>query len=201
MPRLSIYLPDDLLARAKEIGAEANMSQVVQSALRRLLGETTGPDYAQRPAGAREGLKAAREALAPAAQAEYQSGYESGLRRLPDVPWSVLDDFADHDFDLTRWLEGLRRGVAYTAAVGDVGEPWLWKLAEDLGDVVNPIGFDQFSFHKTRAFRRGYGAVLRDAYAAVEHGTEPSAGDAAPTGNSADIYETPASGDRSADLA
>jgi len=141
---MSIYLPDDLAARAKEFDPEANMSQLIQVSLRRLLGasDTAAPGYAQRPADADEGLQRARDALAPAAQAEYQAGYASALHRLADVPWQALDEFAERGFDLRRWIEPWSNGIMLEAARGIDGEPkWFWKLAEDLGNLVDPIGF------------------------------------------------------------
>lgn len=180
---MSIYLPDDLVTRVKEFDRTGNMSQLIQTALRHQVGALSAPSYLQRPTDAAELLRRAHEALVPAARAEYEGGYAAALRRIPDLLWRVLDDFAEHNFDLRRWLEGWRNGIIHTPTEGrGPGPEWFWKLAEDLGDVVDPIGFDRTSFRPTRAFQRGYADALREVYGSVEHGASPDwAGTIGPT--------------------
>jgi len=175
---MSVYLPDDLAERARAFDPDSNVSRVIQVALRRMFEtDASGPGYAQRPADAAEALEHARLALTSAAQADYQAGYAAALGRLPEIPWRSIDDFAEHDFDLGRWLELKRRGISSSAARGGLeGVPeWWWSLAEDLGDSVDPLGIDQLNFHRSGAFRRGYRDALRDAFLTVEHGATPSA--------------------------
>lgn len=167
VPRLSIYLSDELVARAKEFDREANMSQLVQTALRRLFGDKPGPDYARPPSDAEGLLRAAQGPLLAAARGEYEAGYRNALHRLPDIPWVVLDAFAGVQFDLDRWLNPWGTGPA--EALQHL-PGWFHKVAEDVGSKANPCGYDEFSSTKTRAFYRGYADGLRDAYIAVEHG-------------------------------
>jgi hypothetical protein len=51
---------------------------------------------------------------------------------------------------------------------------WLYRLAEDLGSMADPIGYDQFAFDPTRAYVRGYGDALYEVWAAVEEGVDPA---------------------------
>jgi len=46
---------------------------------------------------------------------------------------------------------------------------WLWKTAEALGDIADPIGFDHYSFTPTTARQRGYVDALRELWSALEN--------------------------------
>lgn len=178
MPRLSIYLPDELVDRAKLIDAEANMSQLVQTALRRMLGEPARPAYASAPCDAKEAFAAARKAWRAGADEEYQRGYRDALRRIPDLPWRAVDEAAQVDFQFRRWLDGWRNTIADPNAphFGSHAPEWFWKLAEDLGNLVDPIGHDKTSFRPSTAYERGY----RDALKAVYHSVERASADGDP---------------------
>lgn len=168
MAKLTVYIPDDLLDRARRQDEAANTSQLVQRGLERLVGIDSAP-YAQRPADAGALLAKSRERLAPAAAAEYERGYRASLNTLDERFWVVLDGLARQGFDLGRWASGWRNGI-----VDGHDEPEWWEpLADDLGTVIDPIGFDRWSFTPTAAFVRGYEAALRDAWDAVEQVTIP----------------------------
>jgi hypothetical protein len=171
---MSIYLPDELADRLKT--DEGNASQVIQEALRRYLGDTDAPAWAQVPDDAATLLAANSASLIEQARANYQDGYRAALKRLPDLGWETLSSFARSSFDLIRWLEGWRSGAAHQALNGDSDKiaKWLWEIAADLGDRADPIGYDQFSFRRTTAFERGYGAGLRAAYEVTERGANPA---------------------------
>jgi hypothetical protein len=174
MPRISVYLPDDLADRLRSDGSGPT-SQVVQEALRRYLGDSTGPSWAQPPADADQLLTAATEGLSRQAAVEFQDGYRAALKRLPDLDWVVLTSCARSHFVLEAWLKGWMNGI--TLEIGQGRNPeipaWLGKLAKDVGTIADPIGFDEFSFRRTNAFERGYSAGLRAAYETVERGTSP----------------------------
>lgn len=59
---------------------------------------------------------------------------------------------------------------------GKKGSPWSWlhRLAEDLGSMADPFGFDKYAFELTGAFLRGYDDALHDVWSAVEEGGDPS---------------------------
>jgi hypothetical protein len=46
---------------------------------------------------------------------------------------------------------------------------WLWKTAEALGDLADPIGYDQYSFTPTKARQRGYADAMRELWSALEN--------------------------------
>src|SRR5690242_12075232 len=96
MPKFSIYVPNDLWARAESINPGAKPSAVVQDALERLVG-----GQARRPAlqtFSDSLLEHRRQVLAKAterAQGAYLAGYETGLNVIADddLPWSAIEDF------------------------------------------------------------------------------------------------------------
>jgi hypothetical protein len=188
MPRMSIYLPDDLADQLKEVDSSAPTSQVIQEALRRYLGGTGAPAWARAPQGAAELLAAATEKLTEQAEADYQAGYRAALARIPDLDWARLTDFARSRYDLEAWLSGLKNGVhdAIKRREANVVVPAiLERLAMDLGRLADPIGYPGTSFRKTNAFERGYADALRDAYESVERGTSPTTGTPSDTGSEA----------------
>jgi hypothetical protein len=169
---MSIYLPDDLAERLKS--DDGKSSQVIQEALRRYLGDDKAPSWAQVPDDAQALLIANSESLIAEAREDYQDGYRAALKRLPDLGWSTLSSFARSNFELVRWLGSWRSGAAHQAVTNQADDivPWLWKIAADVGDRADPIGYDQFSFRRSVAFESGYSAALRAAYEVIERGAD-----------------------------
>ncbi len=176
MAKLTVYIPDDLLDRARTQDAAANTSQLVQRGLERLVGVGSAL-YAQRPADAEALLASARDRLAPAAEEEFQCGYRAALTTVDERFWPLLDQLSREGFDLQRWARAWIRGMG--AVEGGFSPPDWWKpLAKDLGSMVDPIGFDETSHVRTTAFTRGYEAALRDAWSAIEHAPHPNGDEA-----------------------
>jgi hypothetical protein len=180
MSKISVSVPDELLARARAVDGTANTSQLVQRALEQLtaqLAEHDHPDH-QRPADVDGLLALARDKLLTAARAEFQHGYRAGLEDAGSIDWAVMEDIASAQFDLfvklTRWKQ------AYAPTRDDPGfkpPAWFSMLMKRFGSMIDPIGFDGTNFTPTRKFVRGYAAALQDAWAAVmdaEQGNEPS---------------------------
>lgn len=160
---MSIYLPDELAERLKGV-EDSTASAVIQEALRRHFGSAgnlAGPVWAQPPSDATKRLFEATAKLRDEAIADFQAGYSAALARLPDLNLMALTSFARRQFDLIPWLKAWQ----------DPKQPqWMWKMAEDVGSIADPIGYDQLSFRRTAAFEHGYSAALRAAYEAVERG-------------------------------
>jgi hypothetical protein len=168
---MSIYLPDDLADRLKLVSTSESSSQIIQEALRRHLGEPLDAPYARPPQNADQLIEKAREQLLPAAQDEYERGFTAALNRVPDLPWEVLDGLADRKFDVATWIHPWING-AHDIAVGKAPEgaaipEWLLRIAEDLGQLAGPIGYDRFSFQRSKMYVRGYGDALKAAFDAV----------------------------------
>lgn len=181
MAKLTVYIPDGLLDRARGLHEDANTSQLVQRGLERLVGVDSA--YARRPSDADVLLSQAHDRLAPAATAEYERGYRAALTTVDARFWPLLDELARRGFDLVKWARAWTQGMGNVAAgmvpgveAGFAPPQWFVPLAHDLGNVVDPIGFDEFSFTPTQAFLHGYEEALRAAWEAVEH-PSPKAGE------------------------
>ncbi|ANH40522.1 hypothetical protein I601_4127 [Nocardioides dokdonensis FR1436] len=69
--------------------------------------------------------------------------------------------------------------MSFGAALGKSDEhapAWMPKLADDVGDLANPIGFDRWSFRRSPPWERGYGDGLRAGYEAALRAGVLSAG-------------------------
>jgi hypothetical protein len=178
MARLSVYIPDGLLERARDFNPDANTSQLVQRGLERLApGEDAG--YDRRPDDAAELLVAAAGKLREGAAREYEKGYRAALVTVSQAGedfWLGVNDLAGMGFDLMRWAESFRQG----AGVGLKLPDWYHLPLNDLGSMFyDPVGSDEYAFTRSRPFIRGYRAALRDAWDTAER---PEASDA-PGGN------------------
>jgi hypothetical protein len=109
---------------------------------------------------------------------EYERGYRAAMStvsRAGGVVWSALDNVASKEFDLRQWAAARNAALREAAAGPGPFHPpaWFAPLADDLGRLLDPIGFDRWSFTPTNAFVRGYQAALRDAWEAAEPAARP----------------------------
>lgn len=167
MPKLSVYVPDELWEKACQVDPLANRSQLIQRALEGLLqGRTSEPSPL--PQGAAEKISALREVFAAQAREEYETGYAGALEAAEAIPWHALERFANERFDTRRWIGRVRESVQTGIAYGEGEVPWVYAIAKSLGDLADPIGYDQFSFTPTRARIRGFGDALRAVWESVD---------------------------------
>jgi hypothetical protein len=183
--KVTVYIPDELLDRVRGLDPGANTSQLVQRGLERL-SPANEAAYARRPDDAEALLAAAAGRLREGAAREYERGYRAALSTVSQAGerlWRGLDDLARHRFDLLQWAKAWKEGLGMQAAglvpgaKAEFDPPdWFGPLANDLGDLLDPIGWDNWSFTPTGMFVRGYQAALRDAWEAAERpgGTETS---------------------------
>jgi hypothetical protein len=169
MAKLSIYLPDEVESRVRATQPGTAISQVIRIALERYLGNDSSLDYAQLPDDADELLATAVAHFAGLARLDYQDGYRAALRRLPDLNWHILTGYAVEGFDLHKWLKGWRTNISHSATQNRFAEipESVLKIADDVGDLLNPVGFDQWSFRRTPPWLHGYGDGLRAGYEAA----------------------------------
>jgi hypothetical protein len=169
MAKLSIYLPDDVESRVRAAQPGTAISQVIRMALERYVGNDDSLDYVQPPADADELLATAVTHFTGLARQDYQNGYRAALKRLPDLKWHILAGYAGDGFDLHKWLRGWKENISHLASQNrfpDVSKEIL-KIADDVGDLLNPIGFDEWSFRRTPPWLHGYGDGLRAGYEAA----------------------------------
>jgi hypothetical protein len=107
MPKLSVYVQDDLWREAVGAEPELNPSQLVQLALSEYVQRATArPSFArERPAESRERMERIREKLTEAARNRYGEGFAAGLDLAEQLPWSALDQLEDVKYKLGEWLE------------------------------------------------------------------------------------------------
>ncbi|MFE8950617.1 DUF4365 domain-containing protein [Streptomyces sp. NPDC007856] len=164
----------------------------------RTLSEATspGPEPKQRSTvtaepnrtGPTSGHDAAVAALKVDRHRARERGYQDGVRLAPHVGWSALDELANRDFDFGSWLEGWRNGwldiQMGRAPSGTTRPTWLPLLADHLGALVDPIGYERWSFTPSRAYIDGFVAGLRtvwqDAGATISGGISPKQQSASP---------------------
>jgi hypothetical protein len=203
MPRLSVYIPVELLEQAKGLEESENTSRLVQRGLERLVEEQTRtPSYARTPEGSFERILNVRDRLLAEARADYERGYAIALEAATAMPLHVINTLVDADFDLEKWLQPFKDGLRYDL-IQKSGRPiedqdeiqgainrsaeelkgkglasafnkrdewwWLWKTAEALGSLADPIGFDDFTFTPTKARQRGFTDAMRELWSALEN--------------------------------
>lgn len=95
----------------------------------------------------------------------FRSGYNHDLvertREVPPVPIEEVDE---------AFRRALRDGTLNADPAPDRDDPWWWlfKSAEALGWLANPIDFDVYAFTPTSARQRGYLDAMRAVWSAVE---------------------------------
>jgi hypothetical protein len=185
--KLTVYIPDDLLDRVRGQDPGSNTSQLVQRGLERL-SPAADAGYARRPADAAELLAAAAGKLREGAAREYEKGYRAALKTVAeagDDVWPGVESLARrYQFDLRAWAKSYREGMSMEAAglipgvkAGFDPPDWYVTLMNDLGDLLDPIGFDQWSFTRTDPYVRGYQSALRDAWEAAERPADRTSAD------------------------
>lgn len=172
MAKVSVFVPDVLLDRARALHGEVSTSQLMQRGLEQLTAHLTDsgdPDYAQRPADAQNMLAAARDKLLVAGRVEFERGYRAGAEDAGDLDWAILEELADAHFDLLARLPHWKRSLApYPPEEMQFSPPgWFSILSKRFGALLDPIGFPDLSFTPTRTFVRGYAAALRDVWATI----------------------------------
>jgi hypothetical protein len=179
------------------------------------------PAYAQSPAEGQVEIAKLRDRLIAEAQEDYATGYALALQAASAMSLHTVNALVDVGFDLRRWLAPFQNGFKHeelgkarplddpeeiTRLILDAAKappahderfktnPWWWlfKTAEALGSVADPIGYDAYSFTPTRARERGFIDAMRKLWRAIEepdvHATTPD--DAARHANSPALAKT-----------
>ena len=143
MPKISVYVPDDLWEQAAATQPGAGASQVVQAALRERVARIHArPAYAELPDEVKRERDRVREVLASRKAEVYQDGYRLGLAlslELPGAAFSVLESFG---WDLERFAE-VEAGYEWPLVEGsadDTGQ--VFSFREALDRLVGDQGLD-----------------------------------------------------------
>lgn len=129
-------------------------------------------------------LDDAARVLADAQQEESDRGYRDALDCVSSLPWHALESLAASKFDVARWLTSWRNGwldiETGKAPDGAQVADWLPVLANHLGSLVDPIGYDRWSFTPTKPYVAGFASALREVWAKAQQGESVASGDMAP---------------------
>ena len=168
MAKLSVYVPDDLWKRAQASAENKNPSQLVQEALRRMVGDRVA--YVTRATGVDDEVAAVARKKAAEAQDAYDSGWSAGLELAGVWPWDALDWLADFDFDL-EGCEEANDPVFFGGDGVDVRE-WdpsvMWKEAEEEASGRGKL----FRLGMRQAFRDVWEAVVSAEHEAADRSDE-----------------------------
>src|SRR5438132_2967428 len=106
MPKVSVYVPDDLWDRAREANSGLNPSQMVQEGLRGLVSTGKTPSFASNRAALAHGVAdRLLHRMAQEARQSYEYGYEHGLKVADRLRWDQLDDLASNEWNPDRWFQ------------------------------------------------------------------------------------------------
>ncbi|TMC53087.1 MAG: hypothetical protein E6J20_08415 [Chloroflexi bacterium] len=184
MPKLSVYVSDELWDKARKASGEHNTSQLIQRALELMVErESAGATYKEsRPPGSEATLALLRGIYSDQARIHLERGYQAGLNYLTAyrVPWDDFQQLADRDFDLKRWLQPWFSAFLDGVGTKDWNPPklpdWLVSLGQDyyLGEFAKPIDGD--GFYPNRTYLQGFERAMRDVWRSVEYGPEAQQG-------------------------
>ena len=104
MAKLSVYVPDDLLDRARQVDPTIRPSQVLQDALETRVSGGPRP-FAVLNEHLREQRALAQAIVNQRATEAYQEGYAVGLRIATSLPWRAFDRFSELHWNLDTWVE------------------------------------------------------------------------------------------------
>ncbi|MEJ1110900.1 MULTISPECIES: hypothetical protein [unclassified Kribbella] len=114
------------------------------------------------------------DAMRNARRTERDRGYRDALGVMPSLPWAVLEQLAQHNFELAKWLQSWKNGwldiELGRAPTGASVARWLPILAGCLGDLVDPLGHEQWSFTVGAEYLAGFTAALRDVWTEAQSG-------------------------------
>jgi len=116
MPKLSLYIPDDLWNRARAVDPALNQSQVAQRALRHWIDaqEARPPAAFEPPPDAAPPSEGLVRRFANEARDQYQAAYRAAMELAERLSWRSLDDLASRGWDWAAWLRHGGRDVAGT---------------------------------------------------------------------------------------
>jgi hypothetical protein len=155
MPKITVYVPDGLVERVRELNPEVNVSQLVQNAvqseIQRLEAQRDGSVAVRdrvNMAAMREKFQAVQAARAEADRVSYQAGYDWVLEHAESIPYETFErgKFSVIMAHAGDGLQGVRQ-------IATSGQPAM----------------------RTSLVEQGVNAALRDVWATV--GAELASGD------------------------
>lgn len=103
MAKLSVYVPDELLAEAKQADPEVRLSALLQDALRSRLVDRGSRPYAQLDDRLTREREAAQRLITDRVADAWRAGYATGLEFAKSLPWEAFEAFAARRWDVKAW--------------------------------------------------------------------------------------------------
>jgi hypothetical protein len=149
MPRLSVYVPDDLWGRALDAGSTDSPSQVVQEALTEMVARRASRElpFARTEIDQERLAKIEAEKRAELEEL-FQAGLKAGLDIADSNSFEALDWLHRFDFDLDRPSEADWEAVQ--------AWPWAGDLQDPEPDYVGTV----FALGRQHALRSVWEAVM-----------------------------------------
>jgi hypothetical protein len=97
MPKVTVYIQNDLWKRIKERPGTGNVSQFVQKALEKELGVGGASIESDKARGIVDRMRSEARAI-------YDAGVRAGLDLAEDLDWSQLDRFQEVGWNVDDWL-------------------------------------------------------------------------------------------------
>lgn len=155
MPKLSVSVPDELWERAQVAEPQLGPSQLVQTALQRLVARADHrPSFARsRPADSNDLVQRAKQRLAHTARERYEHGYRTGAEFAGSLPWPFFERLNSYSWEVDRWVDNWHENADSTP------EEYAWY--ELVKDTVPE------DYRRESLFHRGFVDALDDVWAAV----------------------------------
>ncbi|MFD7450370.1 hypothetical protein [Kitasatospora sp. NPDC059827] len=174
MAKVSVSIPDALLARAHALHEKDNVSQLVQRALALLAPEKEGQPY--RPEWAEARVAVVADRLRAAAREDYEDGYRTGFELAEQAPWDWMVWLDRKKFDVPLLLSILWRAEYQPATDvlrelemacrSPTGWPPAWHkaLGEAFPAEMAPPGVEDCPYRSDQ-FHAGVKQAFRDVWA------------------------------------
>jgi hypothetical protein len=165
MPRLSVYVPDDLWDRARQVSADPSASAVVQAGLQALVAsEATRPVFAAPPPDS-PGIADLRMRLSREGKDEYERAYRAGIELAAKLPFRELDKLSALGWNLLRWVRSTEDERTWHD-----NQEWRAQPNDASGSAIVAVvnaGYEDLSI-----WRAGVNDALRDIWISVTQGAE-----------------------------
>lgn len=152
MPKLSVYVADDVWEQLKLLAPGQGDSRLVQEAIQERIARKTARPYAVLDESLHEEQRKAKAFLAEHRTQMYKSGYRIGLLAVTSLNWETIEALAQCDWDFESWrtelFEATGGGASFDEWWGEEAElsvlsPWNVKptglIAEGFVDAIRSL--------------------------------------------------------------
>jgi hypothetical protein len=173
VPKLSVYIPDELWEQVRGSAPDGNASQLVQRALKTLVVREPRAAYSQEPPSpAAASARAVTERLIEEAREEWAKGYTAAIEwSIKHGTWHRLQLFAREGFNLEKWIAFISSiwldHETQMKGPDEMREEQV-ALANALGSKADPWGIIEWDSSAT--FCEGFAKALSDLWRSVENG-------------------------------